>query len=135
MLSLTEWVWEFRNYALWDTIDLIMLVLIMLSYLFNFTERTAYGAGSYFSATAKYSDAYATDINNPTTNRFMILASVTTGRYCQGHQNMKTLPYIPGSATDQYDSAVDNCNGEPQIFVVFHDSAAYPQYVIEYSVL
>ena len=67
----------------------------------------------------------------------MILTSVITGRYCQGHNNMKTLPYITGSATEQYDSAVDNCdkNGEPQIFVVFHDSAAYPQYVIEYSVL
>ena len=40
----------------------------------------------------------------------------------------------PNDKNDQvvYNTLVDNANN-PSIFVIFHDTQAYPQYVIEYN--
>ena len=94
--------------------------------LFLFVGRYAIGWGAYFAVSAQHSHKY-TKPTLVTNMRYMILVSVVTGEYC-----MKTLPYLPGSAFQQYDSAVDQ-QANPQIFVTFSDASAYPQYVIEYT--
>jgi len=44
---------------------------------------------------------------------------------------MKAAPYKNNSTTEQYDSVVEDIQN-PTIFVVFHDAAAYPEYIIKF---
>ena len=55
-----------------------------------------------------------------------------TGEWCQGNQQMRAAPYKTTAQTEQFDSVVDNPNS-PSIFVVFHDAAAYPEYIIKFQ--
>ena len=75
----------------------------------------------YFAANASYSVALGN------WNAIM-LTKVITGRYCQGRHNMT---WQEVSACGCYCS-VDNYN-DPREFVVYHDAAAYPEYIIEYE--
>jgi len=84
---------------------------------------TAHGHGCYFSTTASYSDSYSRK-RSQTAKKFMILADVITGNYCEGNQGHKTIP-------DGYHSLVNKVY-QPTIFVVFNDCSAYPSYVIKY---
>ncbi|XP_045175124.2 uncharacterized protein LOC123536214 [Mercenaria mercenaria] len=99
-------------------------------------NMTAHGKGVYFAAPSSYSDRdqYATrDANG---NKRMFWNRVLTGEFCQSNQNMSTLPEKPGVIVNYfkvyYDSAVDDVN-HPGIFVIFHDTQAYPEYLIEYK--
>ena len=56
----------------------------------------------------------------------MILSKVVTGRYIVGNSDMKTPP--PG-----YHSTVNSILPST-IFVVYDDAAAYPEYVIKFTV-
>ena len=56
----------------------------------------------------------------------MILSKVVTGKYTLGNPNMKTPP--PG-----FHSTVNSIS-QPTIFVVYDDAAAYPEYVIKFTV-
>lgn len=55
------------------------------------------------------------------------------GRYTRGKPDMKTLP-MKSRTTEQYDSAVDN-EYAPTMYVVFNDAAAYPDYIIKFSLI
>ena len=55
-----------------------------------------------------------------------ILSKVVTGRYIVGNSDMKTPP--PG-----YHSTVNSILPST-IFVVYDDAAAYPEYVIKFTV-
>ncbi|XP_067947779.1 protein mono-ADP-ribosyltransferase PARP12-like [Watersipora subatra] len=79
----------------------------------------AIGQGTYFSTTSQGSMSYAGDSS-------IILARVTVGRYVQGASGMtqQTLP-------SGYHSTV-NITECPQVFVVYHDAAAYPEYIISF---
>lgn len=46
---------------------------------------------------------------------------------------MTTTPYYKGSTTEQYDSVVNNIK-HPSIYVVFHNTVAYPEYIFKYAV-
>lgn len=61
----------------------------------------------------------------------MILSKVLTGEYTNGKSDMKAPPNKPNKA-ELFDSLADN-SINPTIFVIFHDTQAYPQYVIEYT--
>ena len=61
--------------------------------------------------------------------KFIIQARVITGEYVKGDKSMETAPWKTTS-TAQYDSVVDNVQ-RPSIFVVYHDFAAYPEYIIK----
>ena len=83
---------------------------------------TAYGKGSYFSTTSEYSLNYSKDSGE----RSMILAKVLTGKYMVG------TPSMDARNLTGYHSTVNN-QLSPTIFVVYHDAAAYPSYVVKFK--
>lgn len=87
-----------------------------------------YGVGSYFARDSSYSYRYAQP--NPSGDRYMMQTKVITGEWAQGSQGIKAAPY-KSNQIHQYDSVVDNMQG-PSIYVVFHDVAAYPEYIIKF---
>ncbi|XP_069791374.1 protein mono-ADP-ribosyltransferase PARP14-like isoform X2 [Narcine bancroftii] len=94
-------------------------------------NATMYGNGTYFAKNAQYSISYS----KPDTHRmrYMYLARVLTGMYCQGQQGMITpLPKNPSNPTDLFDSAVDNVSN-PSMFLIFNDIQAYPEYLITFK--
>ena len=89
-----------------------------------------YGRGVYFAQSPLYSHRYARP-SAITNARFMFLAEVITGEFCQGTKDMASVPLKPG--TDEvYDCAVDR-QQDPNIFVVFRDANAYPLYLLKYE--
>ncbi|XP_072026437.1 protein mono-ADP-ribosyltransferase PARP14-like [Amphiura filiformis] len=92
---------------------------------------TAHGKGTYFARDAAYSNGYAA-ASGPNNYKHMYMCKVLTGEFAQGNPNMVSPPPKPNSPTEMYDCVVDNVNG-PRVFVVFHDSQAYPEYLISYT--
>lgn len=63
-------------------------------------------------------------------HKHMFSVQVATGDVCQGHGSMLVLPPKPGAGGHvTYDSASDNPSN-PVMYVIFHDSQAYPAYHI-----
>lgn len=62
----------------------------------------------------------------------MYLCQVLTGDHTLGKQGMVTPPPKTSNSVELYDSVVDNM-ADPQIFVVFHDNHAYPEYLIKFK--
>jgi len=79
-----------------------------------------YGSGSYFAKNFSYSHQYGKKV-------FQCL--VLTGRFCQGSTEMKVAPWFDEEQGVFYDSVVNDVLN-PEIFVVFSDNHAYPEYVI-----
>ncbi|WAQ95722.1 PAR14-like protein [Mya arenaria] len=90
---------------------------------------TWYGQGVYFAADASYScQSYLQGGKHS----HMFLAKVLAGKFCKGKPEMRVLPAInPAKPEDVYDSAVDDTN-KPMEFVIFHDTQAYPEYLITF---
>ncbi|XP_036357980.1 protein mono-ADP-ribosyltransferase PARP14-like [Octopus sinensis] len=88
-------------------------------------NATAYGEGVYFARDIYYSanDTYSTPDHNGIKRIYQ--CSVLVGRVMLGHHGLKVLH---GS----YNSAIDNFQ-RPNIYVTFHDSQAYPNYLITFS--
>ena len=58
---------------------------------------------------------------------------VLVGDTCAGNSQMTVLPQKPGGKNyETYDSSSDN-PGNPNMFIVFHDSQAYPTYHIVFK--
>ncbi|CAC5392793.1 unnamed protein product [Mytilus coruscus] len=99
----------------------------------KFKHRSAalYGNGVYFAEYPSYSSMphYAKpDQNN---NKRVYLCKVLVGEYAKGERSMRVPPQKPGASGSHilYDSVVDN-QSSPEIFVIFHDTQAYPDYLI-----
>lgn len=90
------------------------------------------GAASYFATSAYYSSHQQFSPANSKGERYMILARVVTGAFCKGNSGLKKSPYKPGRGFQEYDSVVDDVS-KPSMYAVFHDHAAYPEYVIKYK--
>ncbi|XP_044039273.1 protein mono-ADP-ribosyltransferase PARP14-like [Siniperca chuatsi] len=96
-------------------------------------NATAFGHGTYFAVDASYSA-------NPTYSKpaadgsqLMFVARVLTGIYTLGQNNMKVPPPRSDQRPhDRYDSVVDRINN-PNMYVVFHDNQAYPDYLITFK--
>ena len=99
-----------------------------------------YGKGVYFALTSGYSNAYAGA--NP---KKMFVCRVMAGETSQGY-NEQLVPEVRVPATNvMYDSTTDKLQapepiqiGDPaarsnvrQMYVVYHDAQAYPEYLIE----
>lgn len=97
----------------------------------------SFGNGVYFAVNSSYSDKdqYAKPDANGVKRIF--LNRLLTGMYYQGQQNLFALPERPGVHVQGinvcYDSAVDNVK-KPTIYVIFHDTQVYPEYLIEYTI-
>ncbi|XP_033181608.1 protein mono-ADP-ribosyltransferase PARP14-like isoform X2 [Mastacembelus armatus] len=96
-------------------------------------NATTYGRGTYFAVDASYS-AHPT-YSKPAADgsQLMFVARVLTGIYTVGRSDMRVPPPRNNQQPDdRYDSLVDNINN-PRMYVVFHDSQAYPDYLITFK--
>ncbi|XP_019641150.1 PREDICTED: poly [ADP-ribose] polymerase 14-like isoform X1 [Branchiostoma belcheri] len=96
-------------------------------------NATAYGDGVYFAKHASYS---AQDTYSPPDaqgDKHIYQARVIVGEYTAGKSGLlEPPPKNPSNAAVRYDSVVDNVKN-PSIFVVFHDTDAYPEYHIVFK--
>ncbi|KAM9426844.1 protein mono-ADP-ribosyltransferase PARP14-like [Pholidichthys leucotaenia] len=96
-------------------------------------NATSYGIGTYFAVNASYS-AHPT-YSKPATDgcQLMFVARVLIGVYTQGLSDMKVPPLRNNqNPHDRFDSVVDKPNN-PNMYVVFHDNQAYPDYLITFK--
>lgn len=94
---------------------------------------TVYGRGVYFARDASYSarNTYSPrDVNN--NNKYIFVARVLTGQYALGKSDDVQPPPKHSDGKDLYDSNVDDVTN-PHIFVIFHDTQAYPEYLITFQ--
>ncbi|KAM4561029.1 poly(ADP-ribose) polymerase family member 14-related sequence 1 isoform 2-T2 [Fundulus diaphanus] len=94
-------------------------------------NATCYGKGAYFAVNASYSSSDTYSRPNQNGEKFMYLCRVLTGDHALGQQNL-IAPPSKGSGVDLYDSVVDNMT-TPSMFIVFHDTQAYPEYLITFK--
>uniref|UniRef100_A0A096LQW6 Poly [ADP-ribose] polymerase n=2 Tax=Poecilia formosa TaxID=48698 RepID=A0A096LQW6_POEFO len=93
-------------------------------------NAACYGNGSYFAVNSSYSASNTYSRPNANGEKFMYLCRVLTGDYTLGQQTMIAPP--PKGNLTIYDSVVDNTT-TPSMFVVFHDTQAYPEYLITFK--
>ncbi|CAK6978811.1 protein mono-ADP-ribosyltransferase PARP14-like [Scomber scombrus] len=99
----------------------------------SFANVTAYGLGTYFAVHASYSahPTYSKPAMDDT--QLMFVARVLTGIYTQGRSDMKVPPPLSDQQPhERYDSVVDKMDN-PNMYVVFHDHQAYPDYLITFK--
>ena len=92
-----------------------------------------YGKGVYFARDASYSarNTYSPrDVKNK--NKYIFVARVLTGQYAFGKPSDVQPPPKHSDGKDLYDSNVDDVTN-PQIFVIFNDTQAYPEYLITFQ--
>ncbi|KAI0224447.1 Protein mono-ADP-ribosyltransferase PARP14 [Lamellibrachia satsuma] len=94
-------------------------------------NATAYGKGVYFAVKSEYSarSTYATP--DATGVKFVYKSLVLTGDYTIGNSSYNVPPSNPLTPGFQYDTVVDSLD-VPNIFVVFLDNQAYPEYLITF---
>ncbi|XP_072911196.1 protein mono-ADP-ribosyltransferase PARP10 [Hemitrygon akajei] len=93
-------------------------------------NAAVYGQGVYFAASSIVSVDNQYSPPSPNGYKFVFVVNVLIGSYTKGDVKMKTPPLKEnGNTLLRYDSLVDNCDN-PKIFVIFHDTQAYPQYLI-----
>ncbi|XP_070582463.1 uncharacterized protein [Erythrolamprus reginae] len=93
-----------------------------------FRKQCLYGQGIYFAVAAGQSASYAQPDSEGL--QYVFQARVLTGEYACGKQNM-FLPPMKENGNDHYDSLVDIVS-RPNIFVIFFDDHAYPEYLITF---
>ncbi|XP_068428084.1 poly(ADP-ribose) polymerase family member 14-related sequence 1 [Clinocottus analis] len=91
-----------------------------------------YGNGTYFAVNAQYSaqDTYSKPAANG--EKCMYLCRVLTGDFAVGKAGMIAPPAKGPASIQLYDSVVDNV-AKPNMFVIFHDTQACPEYLITFS--
>ena len=100
------------------------VILIFIS------AATAYGLGSYFARDSSYSSYIKYSPPDASGKKHVYLARVLTGEYTQGDSNMRDPP--AKDAHRKYDSVVNNTSN-PNMYVVFFDTQAYPDHLIEFT--
>ncbi|XP_041356150.1 protein mono-ADP-ribosyltransferase PARP15-like [Gigantopelta aegis] len=96
-------------------------------------NATAYGNGTYFATDSSYS---ADDTYSPPDSegyKYVYQALVLTGDFTEGRFGIRVPPQKPYSASHiRFDSVVDR-KQNPNMFVIFSDTQAYPEYLITFS--
>lgn len=95
-------------------------------------NAAAYGNGTYFAVNAQYSSSNTYSRPSANGDKFMYLCSVLTGDFTAGAGGMIEPPRKNNSSIERYDSVVDNAT-RPSMFIIFHDSHAYPEYLITFK--
>jgi len=91
----------------------------------NFLKGNPYGQGVYFAINTFLADIFAKPNENG--RKFMFRARVIAGESCIGDYQMKVPPLKKNG--DRFDSTTDK---DKEIYVSFHDSQCYPEYLITY---
>ena len=97
-----------------------------------YSLATLYGNGVYFAIQAAPSaqDQFASP--NPDGMKHIYYARVLVGDFAQGSQGMLYPPPRNNNRADKYDSVTDNPAG-PNMFIIFYNTQAYPDYLIEFK--
>ena len=86
--------------------------------------------GSYFAQNACYSASPTYSPPDANGKKHIYLARVLTGVFTLGNSSYKDPP--AKDAQSKYDSVVNNMSS-PIMYVVFYDTQAYPDYLIEFT--
>ncbi|KAK3598393.1 hypothetical protein CHS0354_019796 [Potamilus streckersoni] len=114
-----------------DTVDSISMHGFNRSYCGK--NATAYGDGVYFAKNASYSASDIYSRPDPCGNKRIYFCRVLTGKYTTGKQGMRVPPPKSLSSLNVlYDSVVNNMTN-PEIFVIFSDTQAIPEYLITFK--
>ncbi|EAR87843.2 poly (ADP-ribose) polymerase family protein (macronuclear) [Tetrahymena thermophila SB210] len=98
---------------------------------FRLSAHGMYGRGTYFHEMASYSDGYA---YHDGSKKVFFLAQVLVGNYyVGGSSGYVSPPIIPGTNGLRYDSIRSNYNEGQNMFIIYHNSKAYPTYLIDYN--
>ncbi|XP_076023922.1 poly(ADP-ribose) polymerase family member 14-related sequence 1 isoform X2 [Genypterus blacodes] len=95
-------------------------------------NATCYGNGTYFAVNASYSAGDTYSRPDALGQKSMYVCRVLTGDFTVGRSGIIVPPDKSSNATEQYDSVVDNA-ARPNMFVIFHDSHACPEYLITFK--
>ncbi|XP_035532032.1 poly(ADP-ribose) polymerase family member 14-related sequence 1 isoform X1 [Morone saxatilis] len=95
-------------------------------------NAACYGNGTYFAVNASYSASNTYSKPNQNGEKCMYLCRVLTGDFTAGQQNMIVPPAKGAVSVQKYDSVVDNV-ARPSMYVIFHDTQAYPEYLITFK--
>jgi hypothetical protein len=99
---------------------------------FGFDMRVARdglaGLGIYFALNSSYSNGGYV-LQNADKSKEMLICRVAVGSHTQGKHGMKRPPPKKKNSTELYDSV----SRLPQMYVVFDNSQAYPEYLVKYS--
>jgi len=98
------------------------------------TVAVVYGRGVYFATQFSYAASNTYSVPDTSGNKHVYLSRVLTGEYTTGQQTFVVPPQKPGTtgASNRYDCVVDNA-ASPDIFVIFSDTQAYPEYLIVFK--
>ena len=107
----------------------IYLKVHIIEFSLYFTA-TYYGEGSYFAVNASYSASQTYSPPDTNGKRHIYLARVLTGEFTLASPNMKDPPAKDNHS--KYDSVVNNM-ANPAMYVVFYDTQAYPEHLIEFT--
>lgn len=111
----------------------LMFTVLPLSDVFFPLSATSYGQGVYFAVKSAISLNSRYSPPNADGHKFVFVSRVLTGDYTKGCSWMKAAPLKESSDTTsvpfRYDSVTDNMDN-PEIFVIFNDTQAFPQYLI-----
>jgi poly [ADP-ribose] polymerase 10/14/15 len=102
-------------------------------------NATVYGKGVYFARDASYSHQY-TNLGNVgvvanATNKVhahLFMCKVLIGYSALGNSQMECKNLPKSEEGSPVDSTINNSQ-DPNIFVIYHDAQAYPQYLITYE--
>jgi len=100
----------------------------------SFCGRNAvkYGKGVYFATNSFYSNRYSQSDSKGI--KRMFLCRVAVGEYHKGRDGQIAPDERIPNKHILYDSTTDNMSDAARdMFVVFHDAQAYPEYLLEYS--
>ena len=113
---------NFGHWAFQNTHELIVFLAVV---------GASYGRGVYFAVSFDYSASTQYSVPDNKGNQHIYLSRVLTGEYTAGHSSyIVPPPKASGSGdADIYNSVVDDPS-KPQIFVIFRDAQAYPEYRI-----
>ncbi|KAF6730318.1 Poly [ADP-ribose] polymerase 14 [Oryzias melastigma] len=95
-------------------------------------NAACYGNGTYFAVNASYSASDTYSRPNANGEKIMYLCRVLTGDFTPGQQNMIAPPPKSSGSIKLFDSVVDRM-ANPSMFVIFHDTQAYPEYLITFK--
>ena len=92
-------------------------------------NMTMYGKGVYFARDSRFAANPQYSVPNAQGMQYVFLCRVVVGEYCEGVKDAATPPVRYD--TVRFDSTVDDVVN-PSIYVTFHDSQAYPEYLVKF---
>jgi len=98
--------------------------IVQIGFDFRLARQGAIGSGIYFAASALTSHGYVRNGNR------MLLCRLAIGQTTPGHVQLRRPPPLDNNG-NLYDSVCGQLSGD-EIYCVFDNRQAYPEWVIEY---